>query len=88
MTNTKNSTVAGSESIHADNIPDGYCSAELDPLQLGIYRGMTPVRKLRIASDMYWFARELKAVCPQQNPECTEEEVLNEGREVFLYAAS
>ncbi len=61
----------------------------MHPVQVKIYREMSPAKKLEIAVDMYNSARELKTVAMrQQHPEWTEKEVLKKVRDIFLYASS
>jgi hypothetical protein len=48
---------------------------------------MTPEQKLRVALDLYYSARELKAAgLKNQHPEWSEDDVRQKVREVFLYA--
>jgi hypothetical protein len=52
-----------------------------------ILRAMTPEQKLRTAAQMYWAARELRAVGMRtRHPDWTEEQIQKEVREAFLYA--
>jgi hypothetical protein len=55
-------------------------------LQEKIYQSMTPERKLRIANQLYSFARQLKmAVLRHAHPNWTEKELKEKVREFFLY---
>jgi len=48
---------------------------------------MTPEQKLRVASGLYHFARELKATGLRvQHPDWSQEEIEDKVREIFLYA--
>ena len=66
---------------------DPYYADEPDPMQLEIYRKMTPQQRLRVASNLYWSARKLKAAGLRMlHPEWTEEQVARGVRDAFLYA--
>ena len=66
---------------------DPYYADEPDPRQLEIYRKMTPQQRLRVASNLYWSARKLKAAGLRMlHPEWTEEQVARGVRDAFLYA--
>ena len=59
----------------------------LHPLQVKIYAEMDPVKKLEIAGNLYWTARELEAAgLRKQHPQWTEEQVREAVTEIFLYA--
>ena len=59
----------------------------LHPEQKKIYQSMTPEQKLRVASGLYHFARELKATGLRvQHPDWSQEEIEDKVREIFLYA--
>lgn len=61
----------------------------LTPEQVDIYRRMSPARKLEIAAEFQFAARELKAaVLRTQHPEWPEEKIRAKVREAFLYASS
>jgi hypothetical protein len=46
------------------------------PEQLALFRRMTPGRRLSLAEQLYWSARELKAAwLRSQHPDWTEEEI-------------
>jgi hypothetical protein len=58
------------------------------PEQITIYRSMTGQRRLEIAEQLFWTARELKTAGLRfQHPEWTEEKVLAEVNRIFLHAA-
>lgn len=60
---------------------------ELHPVQIEIYRKMTAQQKLEIANNLYWTARELKAMAIRDDhSDWTEEQVQKKVREIFLYA--
>jgi len=48
---------------------------------------MEPDQKLKLALDLYYSARELKAACLRAyNPEWSEEKIKEQLRQIFLYA--
>jgi hypothetical protein len=61
----------------------------LHPEQKRIYQSMTPEEKLKVAMDLYHFARELKAAgLRTQHPGWSENEINEKVKEIFLYARS
>ncbi len=51
------------------------------------YQTMTPEKKLQIALDLYYSAKELKAAgLKRQHPEWSTEKINQKVREIFLYA--
>ena len=59
------------------------------PQQVEIYRRMSPGRRLEIAEQMYWAAREMKtAWLRSQHPGWTEEQVDREVTRLFSHATS
>jgi hypothetical protein len=57
------------------------------PEQLAIFRRMTPERRLALAEQLYWSARELKAAWLRvQHPDWTEELIAREVRRLFGHA--
>ena len=57
------------------------------PEQIAIFRQMTPERRLSLAEQLYWTARELKASWLRaRHPEWTEEKVSQEVTRLFLHA--
>jgi len=57
------------------------------PEQIAIFRQMTPERRLSLAEQLYWMARELKAAWLRaRHPEWTEEKVSQEVTRIFLHA--
>ena len=64
-------------------------AAEGQRIQDEILRKMTPARKLELAMDLYWSARELKAAgLRSQHPDWSEEQVQAAVKEIFMYARS
>ena len=61
----------------------------MHPVQVKIFREMSPAKKLELAADLYYSAREFKTVAVRkQHPEWTEKKVQKEVRDIFLYANS
>ena len=59
----------------------------MHPEQKKIYQTMTPEKKLQVALDLYYSAKELKAAgLKQQHPEWSAERIRQKVREIFLYA--
>jgi hypothetical protein len=57
------------------------------PEQIEIYRRMPGARRLKLAEQMFWFARNLKASgVRHQHPDWTEEQVRTEVNRIFLHA--
>lgn len=62
---------------------------EPSPEQIAIYRAMTPQRRLEIAEQMYWEARELKAAWFRSlHPDWAEERIEAEVKQNFINARS
>jgi hypothetical protein len=60
---------------------------KLTPEQIAIFRQMTPERRLLLAEQLYWTARELKAAwLHARHPEWTEQQVAQEVTRLFLHA--
>lgn len=60
-----------------------------DPLQIAIYRRMTPAQKFAQAQALYWSARALKeAAVRQQHPDWSDDEVKAHVRTIFLLATT
>lgn len=60
---------------------------EAERARLEVIRAMSPARKLEIAAQWYWSARELKAAGLKQNhPDWTEAGIQEEVRRISLYA--
>jgi len=58
-------------------------------IQREIFRKMPPARKLELAMELYWWARDLKAAgLRSQHPDWSEEQVQAAVREIFMYARS
>jgi len=61
----------------------------MHPEQVRIFKAMPPSRKLELAANFYFAARQLKAQgLRMQHPDWTDEQVRCKVRELFLYAAS
>ena len=59
------------------------------PQQIEIFRGMRGEQRLRLAEDLYWFARKMKlAGLRAQHPDWSEEQLASELRRIFLHARS
>jgi hypothetical protein len=59
------------------------------PMQIEIFRRMTPGRRLEIAEQLYWGARAMKAAWLRSlNPAWTEEQVEAEVKRIFSNARS
>ena len=57
------------------------------PEQIAIYRRMSPERRLELAEQLYWAAREMKAAWLRaQHPDWTEEQVAREVTRIFMHA--
>lgn len=55
--------------------------------QIQILRAMPGERRLKLAEQLYWSARKLKAAgLRAQHPDWTEEQIKAEVRRIFLYA--
>jgi len=56
------------------------------PEQIKIYRQMTGARRLQLAEQMFWSARELKAAgVRHQHPDWADEQVIAEVNRIFLH---
>jgi hypothetical protein len=61
----------------------------MHPEQKRIYQSMTPEQKLRIAANLYYSARALKAAgLRDQHPDWSEKEIQEKVKEIFLYATT
>jgi hypothetical protein len=70
-------------SSHLGMLPD----EQPTPEQIAIYRRMTPGRRLALAEQLYWSAREIKAAWLRaQHAEWDEEQVAREVTRVFSNA--
>jgi len=59
------------------------------PKQIEILRQMPGERRLRVAEQLYWTARKVKAAgVRSQHPDWSDEEVKAEVRRIFLHARS
>jgi len=59
------------------------------PEQIAVLRAMSGERRLRLAEELYWSARKMKAAgVRSQHPDWAEEQVNAEVRKIFLYARS
>jgi len=62
---------------------------QTSPEQFRIYRGMPPARRLALAEQLYWSARELKAKWVRaQHSDWSDDQVAAEVRRVFSNARS
>jgi hypothetical protein len=60
---------------------------QTSPEQFEAYRRMTPERRLVLAEQLYWTARELKAAgLRSQHSDWTQEQVAREVTRIFLHA--
>jgi hypothetical protein len=61
----------------------------MHPLQIQIYKSMSPEQKLRIAMGLHETARKLKfAGLKNQHPDWDKEQLQEKVREIFLYATT
>jgi hypothetical protein len=61
----------------------------MHPIQVEIYKKMSPEEKLRIADRLYWTAYELKmSGLKKDHPDWSDEKLRRKVREAFLYAKS
>ena len=59
----------------------------MHPEQKKSYEAMTPEQKLKVALDLYYSARALKAAALKlKHPEWSTEKISQKVREIFLYA--
>lgn len=64
-------------------LPDEQASSA----QLAIFRQMTPERRLSLAEQLYWSARDLKAAWLRtQHGDWSEEQIAREVTRLFLHA--
>ncbi len=64
------------------------CTPDDDPSpeQIEIYRQMSGARRLKLAEQMFWFARDLKAAgVRHQHPDWPEQKVIAEVNRIFLH---
>jgi hypothetical protein len=60
---------------------------QTSPEQFALLRAMPGERRLQLAEDMFWSARELKvAGIRGQHPDWSEEKVIAEVNRIFLHA--
>jgi hypothetical protein len=60
---------------------------QTSPEQIAAFRAMPGVRRLRLAEQLYWSARKMKAAfLRSQHPDWTESQVATEVREIFIRA--
>lgn len=61
--------------------------SDLHPIQVEIYRKMSPQKKLEIAIQLNQSARKLKAAwLRQKHPDWSEEKIQETVKKIFLYA--
>jgi len=59
------------------------------PEQIAALRAMSGEKRLRLAEQLYWLARKMKAAgLRQQHPEWTEDRIDSEVTQIFLHARS
>src|SRR5438552_1855118 len=59
------------------------------PEQIAVFRAMPGERRLKLAEQLYWSARKIKAAgLRNQHPDWPEEQVKAEVRRIFLHARS
>ena len=64
-------------------------ASNLTPEYIAILRSMTGAQKLRVAFQMYWGARRLKAARLRlQHPDWSEEQVQQRVKEIFMHATT
>jgi len=75
--------VSGDFVAHFPVLPDEQASPE----QIAALRAIPGEKRLRLAEQLYWAARKMKAagLC-DQHPDWTEEEVCEQVRQIFLQA--
>jgi hypothetical protein len=62
---------------------------QTSPEQIESFRRMSPERRLALAEQLYWSARDLKATgLRAQHPDWSEAEVSREVTRIFLHARS
>jgi len=62
---------------------------QTSPEQIEAFRRMGPERRLALAEELYWSARELKAAWLRaQHPDWSETQVSQEVTRIFLHARS
>jgi hypothetical protein len=62
---------------------------EATPEQIAIFRAMTGEQRLRLAEQLYWSARRMKAAgLRAMHPDWPEEQVQREVTRIFLHARS
>jgi hypothetical protein len=60
---------------------------QTSPEQIAVFRAMTGVRRLRLAEQLYWSARKIKASgLRQQHPDWPASRVNDEVRRIFSHA--
>jgi hypothetical protein len=75
--------------IEVDRNGDDGMTPDLHPAQIEAYRRMTPQDKIRAMGRLYRQAWNLKlAWLKDQNPDWSDEEILNETRRIFLHAST
>ena len=62
---------------------------QTSPEQFAILRAMSGQRRLKLAEQMFWSARKLKAAgVRSQHPDWPEEQIIAEVNRIFLHARS
>ncbi len=68
------------------HISDMLADEQPGPEQIAAFKAMTGEQRFRVAEQLYWSARKMKAAgIRAQHPEWTEERVQEEMRRVFLH---
>ena len=69
------------------HIPFMLADEQTGPEQFAILRAMTGEKRLRMAEQMFWMARDLKtAGVRSQHPDWPEQKVVAEVNRIFLHA--
>jgi hypothetical protein len=75
--------------VEVDKIGADGLTPDLHPAQIEAYRRMSPQDKIRAMGRLYRQAWNLKlAWMKDQNPNWSDEEILNETRRIFLHAGT
>ena len=62
---------------------------QISPEQIAAFQAMSGERRLKLAEQLYWSARKLKAAgLRSQHPDWSQEQIDAEVRRIFLHARS
>ena len=62
---------------------------QISPKQIAAFQAMSGERRLKLAEQLYWSARKLKAAgLRSQHPDWSQEQIDAEVRRIFLHARS